>query len=132
MPMWYETIIFSLLISMNSCTILITAWYQHIDRSYYGLQLINLVLAVLVALIFWIFVPESPKWLFFKGFYQQSRKNLKYIGKLNGLPESQLRQITNSRFEGEYTDKKLMTPTDSEASTDTVDSVAAATKKYER
>jgi len=37
LPKWHESIVFGLLISEASTTILITFWYQFIDRSYFGL-----------------------------------------------------------------------------------------------
>ena len=64
LPKWHKLIVFGLYISEPTTTILITIWYQFIDRSYFGLQLLCLILAILVTIFFAIVLPESPKWLY--------------------------------------------------------------------
>jgi len=99
LPKWHEKIIFGLLISEASSTIIMTIWYQFIDRGWFYLQLICLILAVLVTIFFWVVVPESPKWLYTWEHFQDSREVLEYVGNYNSLPESKLNRIRNSKFD---------------------------------
>ena len=61
-PSWHQSIIFWLLVSECISTILITMWYQFVERNYLGQQLVCLAFAVITLVYFWIFVPEGPKW----------------------------------------------------------------------
>ena len=61
-PSWHQSIVFWLLVSECISTILMTAWYQFIERSYLGQQLLCLAFAIITLIYFWIFVPEGPKW----------------------------------------------------------------------
>lgn len=45
-------------------SVLMTVWYQFVDKGWFLLQLICLILTVVATLYFIIFVPESPKWLY--------------------------------------------------------------------
>ena len=56
--------IFIFLLGHSTFVILITFWYQFIDRGYFILQLINVILIVLGFLYYLFIVPESPKWLY--------------------------------------------------------------------
>ena len=61
---WHEIIITWLLISEACGTIVITIWYQFIDRGWFLLQLICLIVGILCLLYVIFVVPESPKWLY--------------------------------------------------------------------
>lgn len=90
---WHEIIITSILISEAMGTITITIWYQFIDRGWFLLQLICLILGVL-CLIYLIFVvPESPKWLYIKERFEEARNNLVYVAHFNFLSDSSIRRL---------------------------------------
>lgn len=105
LPKWHESIVFGLLISEASTTILITFWYQNIDRGYFGLQLLFLIVAVLVTIFFLIVVPESPKWLYTWEHFEESREVLTYVGENNSLPESKVNRIKALTFDLEQLEK---------------------------
>lgn len=70
----YNDIIVSLYIFCCSLDIiLLTAWYQFVDRGYSKIQIILLVLAIFTLTYFLIFVPESPKWHYIRGMFQSSK-----------------------------------------------------------
>ena len=104
-PKWNETIIYLLLVAESVSTILFTIWYQFIDRGWFLLQLICLILAVLTTAYFGIFVPESPKWSYTWQRFDESRENLRYVAKFNSLPESKQERITKSLFDIEILEK---------------------------
>lgn len=99
LPKYHEAIVFGLLISEASTTIIITIWYQFIDRGWFGLQLLFLILAVLVTFFFWLVVPESPKWEYTFEYFQDARDHLYYVAGFNSLPESKLERIKNLKFD---------------------------------
>lgn len=68
---------FYLLVSECIGTIILTFWYQVIDNSYFMLQLVCLIVTVLTILYMIILVPESPKWQYTWGYYDEARENLK-------------------------------------------------------
>lgn len=64
----YNEIIVSTFIFFFSIDIiLLTAWYQFVDRGYLKIQIILLVVTVLTFFYYLFFVPESPKWYYIKG-----------------------------------------------------------------
>jgi len=63
-PKWTETIVYFQLVAESITTILMTIWYQFIDRGWFMLQLLCLIGAILITVYFIIWVPESPKWLY--------------------------------------------------------------------
>lgn len=99
LPKWHETIVFGLLISEASTTILMTIWYQFVDRGWFLLQLVFLILSVLVTIFFWIVVPESPKWEYTFYEYDDAREHLYYVAGFNSLPESKLNRVKNLKFD---------------------------------
>ena len=105
LPKLHETIVFGLLISESFTTIFITIWYEFIDRGWFGLQLLCLILAILVTIFFLTYVPESPKWLYTWKFFNDSRDNLAYVGKQNSLPENKLARIRRITFDVEILEK---------------------------
>ena len=44
-------------------TILLSAWYQFVDRAWLTLHVILFVTSILTTVYVMLFVPESPKWL---------------------------------------------------------------------
>jgi energy-coupling factor transporter transmembrane protein EcfT len=65
--------------------ILLTLWYQFLDRSWYAISLILLILFAFTALYIFIFVPESPKWLYSWGKTSQSKDVILQIGRANSI-----------------------------------------------
>lgn len=104
-PKWTETIIYLQLVAESVSTILMTVWYQFIDRGWFLLQLICLIAAVLITIYFIICVPESPKWLYTFFRFDESRENLRYVASFNGLPESKQERIKNLKFDLELLEK---------------------------
>jgi len=64
-----------------------------------------LILAIITFLYFWIFVPESSKWLYTWQQYDNSKKSLSYIAKANGNKEKRLNHINNLVFDAETVGK---------------------------
>jgi OCT family organic cation transporter-like MFS transporter 4/5 len=65
--------------------ILLTMWYQFIDRSWYAIFIITLVFIIIAFFWYLFFVPESPKWLYTFKYYDESRKVLSEIAEFNGV-----------------------------------------------
>ena len=105
-PSWHQSIIFWLLVSECVSTILITMWYQFVERNYLGQQLVCLAFAVITLVYFWIFVPEGPKWQYTKRIYDKARTTLKYVASSNSKPEQTLTRIMNSKFDLEVLEQK--------------------------
>lgn len=82
-----EDIIFYFLFSFNIALILLTTWYLLVDRSYFTIQLVLLIISGLTILYWSLLVPESPQWHYTWSQFSLSRKNLRSIASFNGLPE---------------------------------------------
>lgn len=74
LPRTHELIIFLVLALESVSTLVMTAWYQFVDRGWFLLQLICFILACLVSLYFVLVIPESPKWLYTFNRFDESRK----------------------------------------------------------
>jgi len=104
-PKWSDTIIVLLLVTEAVTTITMTIWYQFIDRGWFLLQLVCLILAILTTIYFAIVVPESPKWLYTWHRYDEAREHLVYVASFNGLPENKQGKIKSLRFDLELLEK---------------------------
>lgn len=102
-----ETIVTTFVFFFSIDIILLTAWYQFVDRGWLQVQVILLVAALITFAYFLVLVPESPKWQYIKGQFNRSRGNLAYVGKFNGLPETKLSRIRKIRFDIEVLEQKL-------------------------
>ena len=71
-------------------TIMITFWYQFIDRGWIALQSICLVVSVVTLIYFIAFLDESPKFLYAYEQWDDSRNLLKTVARTNGLSERQV------------------------------------------
>ena len=65
--------------------ILLTAWYQFVDHAWLTIFIITLVLLTVAIAWFWIFVPESSKWLYTWKRYEEMREVLQKISEFNGV-----------------------------------------------
>ena len=88
-----------MLLTESVCVIMITIWYQFIDRGIYNLQLICIFIGFIVLFYMLLLVPESPKWQYTWFYYNESIKNLKYVGKFNGLQRKQTDRIKKIKFD---------------------------------
>ena len=73
---YHEDVIFYLLISECIGTIINTFWYQVIDNSWFMLQVVCLITAIVCAIYFIFLVPESPKWQYTWGEFDETRESL--------------------------------------------------------
>lgn len=76
-------------------------WYQFVDRHWFLLQLILLILLILAAIYYLAFVKESPKWLYTWKKYDESREVLQYVAKFNANSEEKIEAIRKSKFDTE-------------------------------
>jgi len=72
------------------------------------LQLIVIIFAVSSLIFFWVFVPESPKWLYAFGRYDEARAILRYVGSANSKPEEKLQRFDKLKFDIEVLDEMDM------------------------
>jgi MFS family permease len=79
--------------------ILFTFWYQFIDRGWFWLQFIVLMFAIISLIYFWVFVPESPKWLYAFERYRESKGILRYVASGNGKPEEKLLRFDRMKYD---------------------------------
>ena len=101
---FHTTTVAAFLQSMAIGVILFTAWYQLIDRGYFWLQFIVLMFAIASLIFFWVFVPESPKWLYAFGRYDESKKIMRMVASANSKPEEKLQRFDKLRFDIEVLD----------------------------
>ena len=101
---FHTTTVAAFLQSMAIGVILFTAWYQLIDRGYFWLQFIVLMFAIASLIFFWVFVPESPKWLYAFGRYQESKSIMRMVASANSKPEEKLQRFDKMRFDLEVLD----------------------------
>jgi len=59
---YQEDILFYIVFAINIAVLMMTIWYQFIDRGWFWQNLVLLVITSTSLLYFVIFVPESPKW----------------------------------------------------------------------
>jgi hypothetical protein len=89
--MWTEPVIM----------VLITLHYQFLDRNWVSLQVVGAVLTALCILYFAFFVPESPKWLYTKLRYAESRQVLRKVAKFNMQEDQFIADNFGFRFDSE-------------------------------
>jgi MFS family permease len=104
-PKWHETIIYLLMVAESTFMILITVWFQFIDRGVILIQVICLVLAILITIYFAAAVPESPKWLYTFFRFDESREKLKYVAGFNSIPDKKRDRISRLKFDLEELQK---------------------------
>ena len=90
-------VVFVQLIVEPIITILITVWYQFIDRSWLILHLISAVIT-LTTIFYLIEFPESPKFKYAWRDFDESKTILRDIAKRNWLSRSRIK----NRFQIDY------------------------------
>jgi hypothetical protein len=61
------------------------ACYQYVNKHYWFLQTIFLVLITIALFLFLIFIPESPRFLYVNGYFKESKESLAVIAEFNGI-----------------------------------------------
>lgn len=84
-PKWHASMIYWLLVTECLAIVLLTAWYQFVERSWLTLHIILLVTSICTMTYFIIAVPESPKWLYTWNKYEKAKEYLAYVAWFNGL-----------------------------------------------
>lgn len=98
-------IVTAVLLSEATGTLLITIWYQFIDRGWFLLQLVLLLTGFLVISYYIFLFPESPKWLYANQKYDDSRENLAYVANFNSLSERRVERIKRLQYDLEVLER---------------------------
>lgn len=80
---------------------MITFWYQFIDRSWFLLAVVMLVIVSLCSLYYVLVVPESPKWFYTWNQYDEAREVLGEVSRFNAVEQSQQEVIKAIKFDTE-------------------------------
>ena len=84
-PSYKQDIMVYMFLLVEPFTIIfLTFWYQMIDRHWFNIALIFLILICAAVTYFYFFVPESAKWLMTWRMYETARESLSYVAKYNG------------------------------------------------
>jgi len=84
-PEYSKTLVFLFLITEPIILILLTFWYQFIDNSWKLISIITLCLIIVTLLTYWLFVPESAKWLYTWKHFDEARQVIREISSFNGV-----------------------------------------------
>lgn len=99
----HKGIIFTFLLVEPFSIIFLTFWYQVVDRSWYNIAVIYVVLISISFVYMLIFVPESPKWLMTSKKYEDSRESLSKVAVFNSVNQHRINyQILEVLFVSEY------------------------------
>ena len=85
--------------------IFMTIWYQFIDKGWFLLQLICVILAVFDCIYYLILVPESPKWLYIDFQFDRARSALREVADFNGISDKELENLGKLTFDIEVLQK---------------------------
>lgn len=73
---------------INGTTIILTAiYFQNIVRDIGYIQYVNLTIILLLTSFTIVFLPESPKYLYSMGRYDETRRSLAIVAAFNGIGE---------------------------------------------
>ena len=64
--------------------LLISICYQYINRSWYPQQLAGLILSMVCLVYCYLLIPESPKFMYNKTRFDETREIIEYVMRLNG------------------------------------------------
>ena len=106
-PDYHYTATFCYMITEPILLIMITFWYQFIDKSWFNLELIGFLLFILLATYYFIFVPESPKWLYTWLQFDKAREVLAYVAKFNLNDENKVNDIKSIKFDAEVKKEEM-------------------------
>ena len=81
--------------------LLISLAYQYLDRSYYNQQLAGMILSSICLVYVYMIVPESPRHLYLRSKFDESREAIEYVKRWNGD-----KRLVNVIFDTEH-EKKL-------------------------
>lgn len=98
-PKWHASMIYWLLVTECLAIVLLTAWYQFVERSWLTLHIVLLVTSIITMTYFIIAVPESPKWLYTWNKYEQAKEQLAYVAGFNGYGERRVRHLKELKFD---------------------------------
>ena len=84
---------------------MITFWYQFIDKGWFLLQLIEVIIVALAGLYYAFLVPESPKWLYTWRKYPEAREVLNFVAGFNAVDDEKAEEIKNLEFDKEKRDR---------------------------
>lgn len=85
--------------------ILMTIWYQFIDKGWFLLQIICLFLAVISFLYTFFLVPESPKWLYINFRFDEAREALHDVADVNWVSDRRMSRLSRLTFDIEVLQK---------------------------
>jgi len=98
-PAYHSGVVLFYELSEPVLLIMLTFWYQFIDRSWLNVYIIGFVIVALSLVYMFSWVPESPKWLYTWRQFDKAREVLEYIARFNGVDKAKIdSQITNTMF----------------------------------
>lgn len=65
--------------------LIISIYYQYINVNWYGQQFLGLILSTLCVTYCMVMMPESPKYLYMNGSFEESRQIINRMCKFNGI-----------------------------------------------
>jgi len=84
-PEKYQKFVISVYWTVELVSIILWSfYYQKLDKNWFPLQMIYFIGGILT-LITALFLPESPKYLYTQQRFEEARKSLNYIAKVNGI-----------------------------------------------
>lgn len=82
--------------------IIMTVWYQFIDRSWVTLFWLIFVSMLLTTIILCLVLKESPKWLYINTKFDEARQELAAIAKFNSVDSNYItNQVLLKKFDVE-------------------------------
>lgn len=96
-------VVFIQLIVEPLLLILLTIWYQFIDRHYLIIQVIAAIITFITLLYLAFYVPESPKFRYAWRDFDESRELLKDIARRNFCQEQRIQ----NRFQYAYDSERI-------------------------
>lgn len=102
----------------GSVSIFVSLYFLRVSKNQDGILIIGMIINVATLIMFWFFVPESPKWLYSKARYQECQQILTRIAKFNGkdLPShASVFRLRTKIFENINVSNVEVTATDSKS-----------------
>lgn len=84
-PETYKQLVVSLYWSVELVSIILWSfYYQRLDKNWFPLQLVYFIGGIITLFIAIFVLPESPRYLYSKQLFQETRESLAYIARFNG------------------------------------------------